>query len=328
VTKSKNDHAKLTREIFVEDIPDEPISWQILIDDYIQSIEGKSPSTITVYSRILRQFVTWLSALPGHGAQFRAEQFTRSALEIYLSALERQKYSVSHRERVKAAVSGFSRWLIEDRALLRRNPTRGIHIASSGQLAPRELELEQRLILRDLVERAEDSRGEAIFALGYWAGCRISDVSWLRMENTHIGPKIGLLHIGYKGGKMRDLDLLNEVRRPLYDYLHYGNRNEDSPFVFTSQRSERLTEDGIHQWFQALKASATKEEWEFIKDITFHDLRHDFAHRARQAGWSLEEIAYYLGHTTKQGTPAIQTTVRYTQVSRRQLKDKLQLLKG
>ena len=45
---------------------------------------------------------------------------------------------------------------------------------------------------------------------------------------------------------------------------------------------------------------------------SFHDLRHDFAHRARAGGWSLEEVAYYLGHVTKKGLPAIQTTVRYT----------------
>jgi len=57
-------------------------------------------------------------------------------------------------------------------------------------------------------------------------------------------------------------------------------------------------------------------EWEKIADLTFHNLRHDFAHRAREAGWTLEEIAYYLGHITKKGTLAVQTTVRYTQVSR------------
>jgi integrase len=65
-----------------------------------------------------------------------------------------------------------------------------------------------------------------------------------------------------------------------------------------------------------------------IADLSFHDLRHDFAHRARDAGWTLEEIAYYLGHVTMIGTPAIQTTVRYTQVSRAHVKDKLKLLKG
>ena len=56
------------------------------------------------------------------------------------------------------------------------------------------------------------------------------------------------------------------------------------------------------------KSRATKDQWEHIQDLTFHDLRHDFAHRAREAGWSLEEVAYYLGHITKKGTLAIQTT--------------------
>jgi site-specific recombinase XerD len=131
-----------------------------------------------------------------------------------------------------------------------------------------------------------------------------------------------------KGGKFRDIDLLNEARRPLYTYLQHGGRDQESPYAFTSQRSARLTEDGIHHWFRTLKQQSNHEEWELIAELSFHDLRHDFAHRAREAGWSLEEVAYYLGHVTMKGTPAIQTTARYTQVSRAQVKEKLRLLKG
>jgi integrase len=69
-------------------------------------------------------------------------------------------------------------------------------------------------------------------------------------------------------------------------------------------------------WFRTLKHQAKKEQWDLIADLSFHDLRHDFAHRARESGWTLEEIAYYLGHVTVKGTPAIQTTARSTQVSR------------
>ena len=65
-----------------------------------------------------------------------------------------------------------------------------------------------------------------------------------------------------------------------------------------------------------------------IADISFHDLRDDFVHRALSAGWTLEEIAYYLGHVTLRGTPAVQTTVRYTQMTRAQVKEKLKALKG
>ncbi|QBD77167.1 hypothetical protein EPA93_14635 [Ktedonosporobacter rubrisoli] len=171
-------------------------------------------------------------------------------------------------------------------------------------------------------------RGKAIFALGYWAGCQVSDVAHLLMEHTHVEPKIGWLRVGHKGEKFREIDLLNEARRPLNEYLLHGGRDRESLYVFTSQRALQLSEAGIHHWFRTLKRSATQEQWELIADVTFHDLRHDFAHRARAAGWSLEELAYYLGHVTVKGTPAIQTTVRYTQVSWSRVKEKLKLLKG
>lgn len=136
------------------------------------------------------------------------------------------------------------------------------------------------------------------------------------------------MHIGHKGDKFRDIDLLNEVRKPLYEYLQQGHRDRESLYVFPSQRQDQLTEAGIHHWFRGVKRQATREQWDLIADLSFHDLRHDFAHRTREAGWTLEEIAYYLGHITIKGTPAIQTTVRYTQVSRTQVKEKLHLLKG
>jgi hypothetical protein len=59
----------------------------------------------------------------------------------------------------------------------------------------------QRYLLRSRVEQEEGRRRAAIFGLGYWAGCRVSDVSWLRMAHTHVGSKVGWLHVGYKGGK-------------------------------------------------------------------------------------------------------------------------------
>jgi integrase len=136
------------------------------------------------------------------------------------------------------------------------------------------------------------------------------------------------VHVGYKGGKTRDLDLAPSARQALYAYLHQPGLDPARPYVFASQRAAQLTESGIHHWFRRLKALARKGEWELVAAVAFHDLRHDFAHRARASGWSLEEVAYYLGHVTRQGTPAIQTIVRYTQVSREAVKAKLPTLKG
>jgi integrase len=110
----------------------------------------------------------------------------------------------------------------------------------------------------------------------------------------------------------------------------WGGARRATPYAFTehgvAMLSSVLRSTGIHHWFRTLKGLANQKEGELIDDITFHDLRHDWAHRARQAGWSLEEVAYYLGHVTRKGTPAIQTTARYTQVSREAVKQKLRLL--
>jgi len=183
-------------------------------------------------------------------------------------------------------------------------------------------------VLRSLVEREGTARGAAIFALGYWAGCRVSDVAWVETAHLHITTKVGWMTVGHKGGKQRTVDLHNEAHRALYEYIHVNDQSIERRYVFPSQRSDRLTEAGIHHWFRTLKALATMAEWDLIAHVTFHDLRHDFAHRARAAGWSLEEVAYYLGHLSKTGTPAIQTTIRYTQVSRDQVRPKLRQIRS
>jgi site-specific recombinase XerD len=288
---------------------------------------SKDAATRDAYRRILQQFAGFAATLPGMEHQFVPAQITGTVVDAYLSALQQEGYSASHRSRVKSVLKGFCQWLLDEHQVLTRNPVRGVKVAAETMLTPRILRPEQRFVLNTLIERHADLRGQAIFALGYWAGCRVSDVSHLLRANTHVGPKLGWLVVGHKGEKRREINLLNNVRRPLYQYLQHGGRDERSPYVFTSQRSPHLTEYGIHQWFRSLKQQATKTEWEVIEDITFHDLRHDFAHRVREAGWTLEEIAYYLGHITQRGTPSIQTTVRYTQVSRSQVREKLRLLK-
>ncbi len=307
------------------DLPDLALA-EFLTEFETTFLTGKASGTIEVYLRLVKQFTNWLSIRVGNDDAFQPHQFTKTALQTYLVYLEKQGYSPAHRTLVKSATSSFAHFLIEEKNLLFRNPTRGVEAGSQPLLVPRELSEDQRFILLNVVERTNDERSQALFALGYWAGCRVSDVSWLLMENVHLTSKAGWINIGYKGGKSRELDLLNQARKPLWQYQHSGQREADSPYFFTSQRSPRLSEAGIHHWFRQLKAQSNKSEWEQIESVSFHDLRHDWAHRARNAGWKLEEIAYYLGHITAKGQPAIATTARYTQASREQVRAKLKLL--
>jgi site-specific recombinase XerD len=271
-----------------------------LVGEYEQFLSGKAEGTTDAYLRTVRHLIEWLAQGADSEGQFQPCQLTKTAVELYLTHLEQEGLSINHRARVKSTISNFAQFLIEEKGLLQRNPTRGIELPPVPLPTPQQLSQDQRSILCSLVEQAGDQRGAALFALGYWAGCRVSDVSWLQMAHTHVGPEMGWLHVGYKGSKWRDIVLMNEAREALYEYLQ-ATGDTARTYVFMSQRSERLTEEAIHYWFRTLKAQATQDQWEVIQDLTFHDLRHDFAQRAREAGWSLEEVAHYLGHVSRTG---------------------------
>ena len=183
-----------------------------LLSEYEQFLAGKAAGTREAYLRTVRHLLGWVAQRPGNQDQFQPSQLTQTAVEKYLAHLEQEGLSLNHRLRVKSTISNFAQFLIEEKQLLHRNPTRGIDLPAVPLLAPPPLSAEQRSILRSLVEQEGDRRGAALFALGYWAGCRVSEVASLQMVHTHIGPKEGWLHVGYKGSKWRDIHLLNKAR--------------------------------------------------------------------------------------------------------------------
>ncbi|HEX6479769.1 MAG TPA: tyrosine-type recombinase/integrase [Ktedonobacteraceae bacterium] len=280
---------------------DSTVEVRALLDEYEQFLADKAEGTTEAYLRTVRDLIGWVAQLPNNNQQFQPRQLTKTAVESYLDHLDQEGLSISHRARVKSTISNFASFLIEEKGQLQRNPTRGIELPPVPLLAPRELSPDQRHILISLVEQDEDLRGKALFGLGYWAGCRVSEVSWLQMVHTHVGPKEGWLHIGYEGSRWRDINLLKEARQALYAYLQ-ATHDTRRIYVFMSKRDGRLTEQGIHYWFRTLKAQATQGQLEIIQDLTFHDLRSDFAHRVREAGWSVEEVETYLGLAVKKGT--------------------------
>jgi site-specific recombinase XerD len=308
---------------------------------FAEDLSGHDSKTMAAYVSTVRQFITWLAPQPG-GTPFRLSLLTETMIESYLHHLEEQNRAPATRAKTLSALKRFGRWAV-GAGRLDRNPATALPRPIVPSMDPTELTRDQRIILKRLVEQQSSPRLSAIFALGYWAGLRRGEVATLRRDHCVLTPRTGTITIvGAKGGKTRTLDLHNAARHPLYDYLHLPAtmseaREPDSLYVFTSQRAawlrqqhrpDHLTSRGINHLWSALKRQATRQEWEHIQALTFHDLRHDFAHRARAAGWSLEELAVYLGHQTEDGMPAIHSTVRYTLPTRQQLKERLRQMKG
>jgi site-specific recombinase XerC len=124
-----------------------------LIQEYERFLTGKAEGTIDAYVRTIRHVMTWVAHRPGSGGRFHPQQLTKTAVEVYLASLEQEGFSLNHRARVKSTISSFARWLIEEKRLLQRNPTRGVDLPSQQVLAPRQLSEDQRYILRLLVEQ-------------------------------------------------------------------------------------------------------------------------------------------------------------------------------
>src|SRR3989440_6623886 len=124
-----------------------------LLQEYQQFISRKAEGTIDAYVRTTRQVMEWIAQRPGNGGHFHPRQLTKTAVEVYLASLEQEGFSLNHRARVKSTISSFARWLMEEKGVLQRNPTRGIDLPSQHVLAPRQLPEDQRHLLARLLGR-------------------------------------------------------------------------------------------------------------------------------------------------------------------------------
>src|SRR5438445_13582425 len=82
----------------------------------------------------MRHLIGWLAKRHGSEGQFEPQQLTQTAVEQYLTHLEQEGLSLNHRARVKSTISNFANFLIEEKEVLQRNPTRGIELPPSPLL--------------------------------------------------------------------------------------------------------------------------------------------------------------------------------------------------
>jgi site-specific recombinase XerC len=116
---------------------DQGVDYELL-QEYEHFLAGKAEGTIDAYLRTMRHVMGWVAVRPGNGGHFQPHQLTKTAVEMYLTSLEQEGFSINHRARVKSTISSFARWLIEEKGLLQRNPTRGVDIPPQQTLAPRQ----------------------------------------------------------------------------------------------------------------------------------------------------------------------------------------------
>lgn len=145
------------------------------------------------------------------------------------------------------------------------------------------------------------ARDEAVLALLYGCGLRISEALSLRRRDT---PLRETLRITGKGGKQRLVPVLPQVAEAVEAYVRQCPHPlpKDGP-LFLGAKGGPLSPRIIQRTMEALRGALG-----LSADATPHALRHSFATHLLGAGGDLRTIQELLGHAS------LSTTQRYTDV--------------
>jgi site-specific recombinase XerD len=138
-------------------------------------------------------------------------------------------------------------------------------------------------------------RDHAWLLLTIQTGLRLSELTGLKYEDTHLGvaPHV---HVFGKGRKERCTPLTKQSVAVLQAWLREPKLGKGQ-FLFPNRRGGRLSNDGI-QYLLAKHVAAAVEVCPSLhnKRVSPHVLRHTAAMRLLQAGVDTTVIALWLGH--------------------------------
>ena len=268
-----------------------------------------SPRTVEAYLACVSAYLSFLEQHRGEALSL-ADLGTVSAAELraYLASRRAGERPLSARSLSQAlsAIRTFHRFL--DRRL--EIPNAALALVRGPKVrpgAPRPVSEDQALGL--MTEAAEDpdipawagARDEAVLALLYGCGLRISEALSLKRADAPLGES---LRITGKGGKTRIVPVLAAVRAAVDAYL------AALPFapapaepLFRAARGGPLSPRHVQATVQRLRGRLGLSE-----RATPHALRHSFATHLLGAGADLRSIQELLGHAS------LSTTQRYTAV--------------
>lgn len=148
------------------------------------------------------------------------------------------------------------------------------------------------------------ARDHALAILLYGCGLRISEALSLTIGDVTQGQTS--LRIVGKGGKERQVPMLNIVAKSLEDYLskspHHWRDDKTIP-LFMGARGKKLQPAVFQRTVQTLRRKLGLPE-----SLTPHAMRHAFATHLLSRGAELRDIQELLGHSS------LSTTQRYTHV--------------
>jgi type 1 fimbriae regulatory protein FimB len=148
--------------------------------------------------------------------------------------------------------------------------------------------------------KARSNRDWAMLLLTYRHGMRASEICGLKLSDVDM--KCHSVTFQRVKGSMKSMQPLERLAgQPLLDErtalrLWLADRQDDSDFLFTSQKGGKLSENGFWRLFKVVLADAG------LEGRSCHSLKHTRASLMIQGGANLADVRQMLGHKSLSST--------------------------
>jgi integrase/recombinase XerD len=290
-----------------EAAPCDAAQWQDAFIRYLRTECHLAENTVAAYGRDLKRLVAWLG-------NRRLGQLRVSELAGYPAWLAEQGLAPKSITRHIASLKVFFRYLQLEGAIT-ENQAELLGSQKLWQRVPQVMSPEQVDRLLAAPRRADGLwvRDRALLELLYATGCRVSELSNLRLRDVHLAERYCICR--GKGDKQRIVPVGIRAVEAIERYLReergsLASRRSPAPeWLLLSSRGDRLRRERIWELIKryAARAGAPPE-------ISPHSLRHSFATHLLAGGADLRQVQELLGHAS------IATTQIYTHVDHTRLK--------
>ena len=184
--------------------------------------------------------------------------------------------------RTRASSRQKGRAVVPNRTEASRRQERTIHFLTQDEL-------------RRLFKLMKSKRDRAIFLVAYRHGLRASEIGLLQRADVDV--KQGRISIHrLKGSISAVYPMQPDVLKAIRSYVR--TREDESPYLFISNRNVPISRDMLHHLMQTYGAVAGLP----VEKRKFHCLKHTIATHLLDAGADLSFVKDWLGHANIQNT--------------------------
>ena len=278
---------------------------------YIGSVRGLSENTVLGYGKDLEKFQSFLTP------ELEIKKITQENILLSIGQLSRENASAATVNRFVSSVRGLFKYS-KKLGYIEKNPADEVKNVKNPQVVTAFMTEREVETLCSQPERNEllwTSRDVAIFRMLYSSGCRISELTNIKLSDFRKGGRCAI--ITGKGNKQRIVYFDPTSRHALAAYmtdrarvLSENGRDSKEDRLFVNQKGLPITTGGMR--YILTRYSGVEGTNHHINP---HAFRHTFATTLLNNGADVRMVQELLGHAS------INTTQRYTHVTTERLKE-------